>query len=185
MPLLQVIVTSTRPGRIGRAVGDWFASVAESHGGFEVELVDLADVDLPFMDEPKHPRMRQYEHAHTLRWSETIERADAFAFVMPEYNHGFNAQLKNAIDFLWNEWNHKPVALVGYGGVAAGARAMEALMPVLAAVRLTPVGQVPIPFVHDRAENGRIVPNEPMIEGANAVLDELLRAGGVLRAYRK
>lgn len=185
MPLLQVIVTSTRPGRIGRAVGDWFTAVAEAHGGFDVELVDLADVDLPFMDEPKHPRMRRYEHEHTRRWSETIERADAFAFVMPEYNHGFNAQLKNAIDFLWNEWNHKPVALVGYGGVSAGSRAMEALMPVLAAVRMVPVGQVPIPFVHDRAEGGVIVPNGPMDDGANGVLDELRRAHGVLRAFRE
>lgn len=185
MPVLQVLVASTRPGRIGRAVGEWFTSVARDHGGFDVELIDLAEVDLPFMDEPKHPRMRRYEHTHTREWSETIERADAFAFVMPEYNHGFNAPLKNAIDFLWNEWNHKPVGLVGYGGVSAGARAMEALMPVLAAVRLVPVGQVPIPFVHDRAEDGVIVANEPMIDGANGVLDELQRTAGVLRALRE
>ena len=185
MPLLQVIVASTRPGRVGRSVGEWFASVARDHGAFDVELVDLAEVDLPFLDEPKHPRMQDYRHEHTRRWSETVERADAFAFVMPEYNHGFNAPLKNAIDFLWNEWNHKPVALVGYGGVAAGARAMEMLMPVLAAVRLVPVGEVPIPFVHNHVEDGELVPNAPMDDGARDVLDELDRSAQVLAGFRE
>ena len=185
MALLQVIVASTRPGRVGRAVGDWFVVEARSHGRFDVELVDLADVDLPFMDEPNHPRLQQYEHEHTKRWSETITRGDAFAFVTPEYNHGFNAQLKNAIDFLWNEWNHKPVALVGYGGVSGGVRAMELLTPVLAAVRLVPVGQVPIPFVHNHVEDGELVPNGPMEDGARSVLDELDRSVQVLSAFRQ
>lgn len=185
MPLLQVIVASTRPGRVGRTVADWFASAAEAHGHFDVEVVDLAEVGLPFMDEPLHPRMQQYEHEHTRRWSETISRGDAYAFVMPEYNHGFNAQLKNAIDFLWNEWNHKPVVLVGYGGVAAGARAMEALMPVLAAVRLVPVAQVPIPFVHNHVEDGRFVPNGPMEDGAAGALDELAQSAAVLAGMRE
>ncbi len=86
MPLLQVIVASTRPGRVGRTVAEWFAAEAEGHAGFDVELVDLAEVDLPLFDEPKHPRLQQYEHDHTRRWSDTISRGDAFAFVMPEYN---------------------------------------------------------------------------------------------------
>lgn len=185
MPLLQVIVASTRPGRVGRAVGDWFTAEVGEHGHFDVELVDLAEVDLPFMDEPNHPRMQDYQHDHTKRWSETIDRADAYAFVTPEYNHGFNAQLKNAIDFLWNEWNDKPVALVGYGGVAGGARAMEMLIPVLAAVRLVPVGQVPIPFVHNHVEDGELVPNDPMHDGARSVLDELARSAEVLARLRE
>lgn len=184
MPLLQVIVTSTRPGRIGRAVGDWFADAADAHGTFEVELVDLADVGLPFMDEPKHPRFREYQHEHTRRWSATIARGDAYAFVMPEYNHGFNAQLKNAIDFLWHEWNDKPVVLVGYGGVSAGSRAMTMLKPVLDAVRLVAVAEVPIPFVHAHAEDDRIVANVPMEEGAAAALDQLARLSDALRGLR-
>jgi NAD(P)H-dependent FMN reductase len=184
MPLLQVIVSSTRPGRVGRAVGDWFAAAAEAHGAFDVELVDLAEVALPFMDEPRHPRFRRYEHDHTRRWSETISRGDAYAFVMPEYNHGFNAQLKNAIDFLWHEWNDKPVVLVGYGGVSAGSRAMTMLRPVLGAVRLVPVAEVPIPFVHSHVEDGRIVPNLPMEEGADAAMRELERVVAALSTLR-
>lgn len=184
MPLLQVIVASTRPGRIGRAVGEWFSSAARSHGQFDVEFVDLAEVGLPFMDEPLHPRLQQYEHDHTRQWSETISRGDAYAFVMPEYNHGFNAQIKNAIDFLWNEWNHKPVILVGYGGVSAGTRAMEMLTPVLAAVRLVPVAQVPVPFVHNHVEDDRLVPNSPMEAGAAGALDELGKSAVVLSGMR-
>jgi len=184
MPLLQVIVASTRPGRVGRAVGEWFVSAAEAHGRFDVELVDLAEVALPFLDEPKHPRLREYEHEHTMRWSATIERADAFAFVMPEYNFGYSAPLKNAIDFLWHEWTDKPVALVGYGGVSGGLRAMQVLKPVLSSVRLVPVAEVPIPFVHQRLQDGRLEPNVPMEEGAAGALDGLARMAEVLAPAR-
>jgi NAD(P)H-dependent FMN reductase len=176
MPLLQVIVASTRPGRVGRTVAEWFAAEAEEHGGLDVELVDLAEVDLPLFDEPKHPRLQEYEHDHTRRWSETISRGDAYAFVMPEYNFGYNAALKNAIDFLWREWNDKPVALVGYGGVSGGLRAMTVLKPVLTAVRLRYVAEVPIPFVHDRVEDGRLEANDPMRSGAKGALDALAGA---------
>jgi NAD(P)H-dependent FMN reductase len=184
MPLLQVIVSSTRPGRVGRAVGDWFVAAAEAHGTFDVELVDLAEVALPFLDEPRHPRLRRYEHDHTRRWSETISRGDAYALVMPEYNHGFDAQLKNAIDFLWLEWNDKPVVLVGYGGVSGGSRAMTMLRPVLGAVRLVPVAEVPVPFVHTHVEDGRVVPNLPMEEGAESALGELDRVAAALSTLR-
>ncbi|HAS10310.1 MAG TPA: NADPH-dependent FMN reductase [Acidimicrobiaceae bacterium] len=176
MPLLQVIVASTRPGRVGRTVAEWFAAEAEGHDGFDVELVDLAEVDLPLFDEPEHPRLQQYEHDHTRRWSETISRGDAFAFVMPEYNFGYNAALKNAIDFLWTEWNDKPVALVGYGGVSGGLRAMQLLKPVLTAVKLRYVAEVPIPFVHDRVQDGSLEANDPMRSGAAGALDALAGA---------
>jgi NAD(P)H-dependent FMN reductase len=182
MPLLQVIVASTRPGRVGRTVGEWFAAEAGRHGNFDVELVDLAEVGLPFFDEPKHPRLGQYEHDHTRRWSETISRGDAFAFVMPEYNFGFNAVLKNAIDFLWNEWNDKPVALVGYGGVSGGLRAIQMIKPVLTAVRLQHVAEVPVPFVHDRVEDGELEVNDPMRQGADGALDALTLAVRVRQA---
>jgi NAD(P)H-dependent FMN reductase len=182
--LLQVIVASTRPGRVGRMVGDWFAAEATAHGVFDVELVDLQRVNLPLLDEPKHPRFADYAHEHTRRWSETIARADAFAFVMPEYNHGYSAPLKNAIDFLWNEWNDKPVILVGYGGVSGGIRAMQALKPVLAAVRLHPVAEVPIPFVHEHVADGSFVATAPMVQGGRAALDAAVRLHEVLMALR-
>jgi NAD(P)H-dependent FMN reductase len=184
MPTLQVIVASTRPGRIGRAVGDWFAATARDHDRFDVELIDLADVGLPFLDEPKHPRLGDYAHDHTRRWSETVQRGDAYAFVMPEYNFGYSAVLKNAIDFLWNEWNDKPVALVTYGGVSGGLRAAQGIKPVLSAVKLRMAAEVPVPFVHQRLVDGRIEPNEPMEAGASGALDELARLVGVFDAAR-
>ena len=93
---------------------------AVAHDGFQPELVDLAEVALPFMDEPNHPRLRTYIHQHTKDWSAKIEAGDAFVFVMPEYNHGMTAPLKNALDYLQHEWQYKPLGFVSYGGVAAG-----------------------------------------------------------------
>ena len=183
---LQIIVASTRPGRIGRSVADWFRPIAEGHGGFDVELVDLAEVALPLFDEPKHPRLREYEHQHTRDWSATIARADAFAFVMPEYNHGFNAALKNALDFLAHEWAHKPVGAVSYGGVAAGTRAWQLLKPVLAVLKMTPVVEaVHIPFVHEHEDDeGQFVGNDVMAESSTAMLDALARTARALRPLR-
>ncbi len=149
MPLIQVIVASTREGRIGRHVADWVVEVGRARGGAEIELVDLKDVALPMFDEAKHPRLGQYAHEHTKRWSASVSRADGFVFVTPEYNHSFPASLKNAIDYLHNEWQFKPVGFVSYGGVAAGTRAVQALKPVLAALQMVPVLEgVNIPFVH-------------------------------------
>ena len=92
-PVLQIVIASTRPGRVGLPVAQWFEQAAVAHGGFEVEVIDLAEINLPFLDEPNHPRLRQYVHQHTKDWSAVIERGDAYVFVMPEYNFGFNAVL--------------------------------------------------------------------------------------------
>jgi NAD(P)H-dependent FMN reductase len=127
MPKLHVILASTRPGRAGEPIADWFVERAAAHGAFDVELVDLAEVALPFMDEPNHPRLRRYTHEHTKAWSARVDSADAFVFVTPEYNYGLTAPLKNAIDYLHFEWQHKPVGFVSYGGVAAGTRAVQML----------------------------------------------------------
>lgn len=174
-PLLQVIVASTRPGRIGRSIGEWVERAAIEHGGFDVELVDLAEVDLPFLDEPNHPRLGQYLNQHTRDWSATVSRADAFVFVTPEYNHSFNAVLKNAIDFLHNEWQHKAVAFVSYGGVAAGTRAVQALKPVTTALRMVPVvDAVTIPFAAQVLDDDGVVqPNDLLTASAKAMFDEL------------
>lgn len=150
---LKIILASTREGRKGPAVAHWIVEAAKAHGAFDVELLDLAEIDLPFMDEPNHPRLKQYTHAHTKAWSATIESADAFIFVMPEYNFGYTAPLKNALDFVFQEWRNKPVGLVSYGGVSGGLRATQLLKPVLTAVQLTVAGEVPIPF--SRSSSGR------------------------------
>jgi NAD(P)H-dependent FMN reductase len=185
-PVLQIIIASTRPGRVGPSVASWIYERAVAHGGFDVELVDLAEVNLPMFDEPKHPRFRQYVHQHTKDWSATIERADAFIFVVPEYNYGFNAAIKNAIDYLNAEWQHKPVGFVSYGGVAAGTRAVQMLKQVITTLKMVPMfDAVNIPFVQQFLdEERRLQPNEIMEGAATAMLDELVRWTASLRALR-
>ncbi len=100
---LKIIVASTRPGRKGPALAIWIFDVAKKHTEFSVELLDLAEINLPFLDEPNHPRLQKYTKEHTKKWSATIAAADAFIFVTPEYNYGYPASLKNALDFLFNE----------------------------------------------------------------------------------
>ncbi|MEU9407638.1 NAD(P)H-dependent oxidoreductase [Streptomyces sp. NPDC048281] len=187
MAKLEIIVASTRPGRIGLTIGEWFEARAKEHGGFdEVELVDLAEVDLPFMNEPHHPRLGKYTHQHTRDWSAKVAEADAFVFVMPEYNYGYNAELKNAIDYLHREWHYKPVGLVSYGGVSAGTRAAQMIKQVVTTLRMTPVFEsVSIPFVHQFLdEEEGLVANEVMNASAPAMLDELVRVEEALRPLR-
>lgn len=188
MAKLEIIVASTRPGRVGLPIGQWVEKEAAAHGGFsEVELVDLAEVNLPFMDEPNHPRLRQYTHQHTLDWSAKVAEADAFVFVMPEYNSGINAPLKNALDYLNHEWHYKPVGLVSYGGVSAGVRAAQMVKQVVTTLRMTPIFEaVAIPFVtqfFDEEDN--LVPNDVMIASAKAMFEELVRVAEALRPLRE
>jgi NAD(P)H-dependent FMN reductase len=186
MPTLKVIIGSTRPGRVGLPVANWFVDVAKKHGGFDVEVLDLAEWNLPLMDEPNHPRLAQYTHQHTKDWSAAVASADAFVFVMPEYNYSFNAPLKNAIDYLNVEWQHKPAGLVSYGGVSAGLRAASALRAVLTAVKVHTVPEaVSIPFVRQFLDDEeRIVANDVMETGATAMLDELARLAPALAPLR-
>lgn len=185
-PVLQIIAASTRPGRRGIAVARWVRQLAEAHGGFDVELVDLAEVGLPVFDEPNHPRLRRYEHQHTKDWSATVDRADAYVFVVPEYNHSFPAAVKNALDYLSLEWADKPAGLVSYGGVSAGLRAATALKPVLAALRMVPVVEaVSIPFFAQfLTDDDEFAPNTELEAGGKAMLDELARLAPALRRLR-
>jgi NAD(P)H-dependent FMN reductase len=185
-PVLQIIIASTRPGRVGPSVAAWIQDRAIAHGGFDVELIDLAEVNLPMMDEPNHPRLRSYVHQHTKDWSATIDRADAFIFVVPEYNYGFNAPIKNAIDYLHFEWQHKALGFASYGGVGAGTRAVQMLKQVVTALKMVPLfDAVNIPFVVQFLdEDRRLKPNEIMESAATAMLDELARWTASLRALR-
>jgi NAD(P)H-dependent FMN reductase len=186
-PILQIIIASTRPGRVGPSVASWIHQRAIAHGGFDVELIDLAEVNLPMFDEPKHPRLHQYVHQHTKDWSATIDRADAFIFVIPEYNYGFNAAIKNAIDYLNAEWKHKPVGFVSYGGVGAGTRAVQMLKQVITALSMVPVfDAVNIPFIQQFLDDERkLQPNDIMETAATTMLDELVRWTATLRALRE
>jgi len=186
MPNLTIIIGSTRPGRAGAAIAQWFAARAKDHGGFDVTVVDLAEVDLPLLDEPNHPRLRQYTRQHTKDWSAIIEAADAFVIVTPEYNNGYPAALKNAIDYLHHEWRNKPVGFVSYGGVAAGTRAVQQLKQVVTALRMLPVyDSVNIPFHAQLLDSdGVLRPNEVMEQAAGTMLDELVRTEAALRPLR-
>ncbi len=187
MPKLMIVIGSVRPGRVGRPIAEWFERRAHEHGGFDVEVVDLAELGLPLLDEPAHPRLRQYTQPHTHAWSAMVEDADAFVFVTSEYNHSYPPALKNAIDYLHHEWKDKPVGFVSYGGVAAVTRAVQHLKPVVSVLKMTPVAEsVNIPFFHQFLnDDGEIVANEVMEQSADAMLDELLRLEGALRPLRE
>ena len=184
---LHVVVASTRPGRKGRAIGEWFLGHARRHGGLDATLVDLAEVGLPFLDEPEDPATGRYMHEHTKRWSATVDEADAFVFVMPEYNHSFNAPLKNAIDFLHDEWAHKPAGFVSYGGIAGGTRAVQMLKPVLLTLRMVPIPDaVVVPGVAKHFDDGgHFTTNEMVDRSATVMLDELERVGSALQSLRE
>lgn len=182
-PLLQIHIGSTRPNRLGPAFAAWFAEVAERQSSFEVEVIDLAQVALPLLDEPNHPRLRQYVHQHTRDWSATVERADAFVLVTPEYNYGYSAATKNALDYLCHEWGDKAVGFVSYGGVGAGTRAVQQLKQVVTTLRMVPVLEaVNIPFaMHKVTADGEVVKEDGLEKAATAMLEELARMTAKLR----
>ena len=186
MPQLMIVIAITRPGRVGLPVAEWFRERAEEHGGFAVGLVDLAELQLPLLDEASHPRLRQYTQQHTHDWSAMVADADAFVFVTAEYNYGYPAALKNAIDYLHQEWQYKPVGFVSYGGVAAGTRAVQQLKQVVGAVKLVAVVEaVNIPFVAQFIDNhGVLQANDVMEQAARAMLDELVRVQAALAPLR-
>lgn len=187
MPRLGLIIASTRPGRVGLPVAEWIQTVVREHGAFELDVLDLAEIALPLMDEPNHPRLQRYTNPHTVAWSARVDECDAFVLVMPEYNYGFTAPLKNAIDYLHNEWKYKPVGLVSYGGIAAGTRAAQMIKLVLTTLRMVPLFEaVSIPFVASFIDDDdRFQPNQILIDSARAMLDELVRVEDALRPLRK
>lgn len=138
MAHIQIIIGSTRPGRLGLPIAKWFLNQVEGKSENTFELVDITDYNLPVFNEPKLPSQQDYEHEETKRWAQTISKADAYVLVTPEYNHAPAASLKNALDFLYNEWKHKPVSFVGYGSVG-GIRAIEQLIPITVALGLFPL----------------------------------------------
>lgn len=185
MPTLTIVIASTRPGRAGLPIATWFEKHARAFDGFDVVVADLAEVNLPMFDEPNHPRLQKYTKAHTKEWSAVIAASDAFVFVTPEYNYGYPATLKNAIDFLHHEWLYKPVGFVSYGGVAAGTRAVQQLKQVVTTLKMVPLfDAVSIPFHTQFIKDGVVEPNEIMETSADAMLAELARVEAALRPLR-
>src|ERR687898_67267 len=135
---VAVILGSTRPGRNGEAVSQWIYEIAKKRSDADFELVDIKDFNLPLLDEPVPPSMGQYSQEHTRTWSAKIDSFDAYVFVTAEYNHGIPGALKNAIDFLFKEWNNKVAGFVSYGGTG-GVRAVEQLRLVMAELKVATV----------------------------------------------
>ncbi len=185
MPKLDVVVLGTRPGRAGLPVAQWFLERARAHGKFETELVDLKEVNLPFLDETKHPRLGQYDHEHTKRWSASVAAADAFVFVTPEYNFSTPPTLLNALNYLFREWHYKPAGFVSYGGVSGGLRSTQMSKLALTTLKIVPmVEQVSIPFVAKHVNEGVFSGDEHAEKAATVLLDELLRWASALKALR-
>jgi NAD(P)H-dependent FMN reductase len=172
---------------MGPTVGNWFLEQAHRHAKFEVEAVDLAAVNLPLLDEPNHPRLRKYEHEHTKRWSATVDRADAFVFVTPEYNYGTPPSLVNALDYLHHEWHYKPVGFVSYGGVSGGTRSVQMTKQVVTALKMMPMFEaVTIPFFaqYVNTDTGAFAPGKVQDDAAVVMLDELLKWAEAMKGMR-
>ena len=187
MSTLKIILGSTRPGSIAPAIGDWVAGQARRLADFdEVVILDLAEINLPFLDEPHHPKLGRYTKPHTLAWANDIDTADALVIITPEYNGGYPAPLKNALDFLHAEWSNKALGMVSYGGgLSGGARAADMLLPVtsqlgLACARHT----VAIPRANRQVVDGEFVPTPADSGRITAMLAELARLDAHLAPRR-
>ena len=183
---LNIIIGSTRPGRVGPVVAQWVNEVAREHGKFDVELVDLADFALPLLDEAAHPKAQQYAHEPTKRWSSSVAAADAFLFITPEYDYFPPAALVNAVQVLMLEWFYKPAGVVSYGGISGGLRSSQVFRQLLSNVNVHALPQVvPVPnFPQFIDHDGVLRPNEPMKDGLNGLLHELHKWAGALKTLR-
>lgn len=187
MHRLKVIVASTREERKGAVIADWFVNIMNAHPEFEVEVLDLKDINLPFLDEPEHPRLQNYRNDHTRQWGETIDSADAFVFVTCEYNYGFPPSLKNALDFVSQEWNYKPVGFISYGGMGGGVRAVQMLKQVVTTLKMVPLFEaVYIPFFNKYInENDVFEGTEEQKEATGIMLNELALWADNLKIMRQ
>lgn len=181
---IAIIIGSTRPGRKGEAVGKWAYDIARKRTDAEFELVDIAEFNLPLLDEPMPPALGQYRHDHTRAWSAKIASFDGYVFVTPEYNHGTCAALKNAIDFLQREWTDKAAGFIGYGGTM-GARAVENLRLAMAALQVATVrSQVGLSMFTDFENFSVFKPADAQEKSVNDLLDQVIAWSGALRPLR-
>jgi len=182
---IAIIIGSTRPGRNGEAVARWVYEIAQKRGDAEFELVDIKDFNLPLLDEPEPPVMREYTQPHTKAWSAKIDSFDAYVFVTPEYNHATSGALKNAIDFLYREWNNKAAGFVGYGG-SGGTRAVENLRLVMGELQIADVrAQVALSFSTDFENFSVFKPAPKQERSVNNMLNQVIAWGGALKILRE
>jgi len=184
---IHTIICSTRHGRIGPSIAKWFHELAVQHGKFEPVLVDLAEFNLPIYDEPEHPVRQNYQHEHTKKWAASVNAADAYVFVTPEYNFGPPPSLLNALDYVYKEWNYKPAALVSYGGTSGGLRAAQMEKLTLTTLKVMPIVEAVV--VQHAAghfdDNDNFLPSDIHKASGISLLDELNRWAEALKTMRQ
>jgi NAD(P)H-dependent FMN reductase len=181
---VAMVTGSTRPGRNNEAVARWVYDIANKRRDAEFELVDIADDNLPLLDEAVPLSMGQYRHAHTKAWADKIGSFDAYVFVTPEYNHGTSGALKNAIDYLYREWNNKAAGFVSYGSAGA-ARAVEQLRLVMGELMVADVrAQVMLSLFTDFEHFSTFKPDPRHEAEVHTMLDQVIAWGGVLKRLR-
>ncbi|MBC6460670.1 NADPH-dependent FMN reductase [Actinomadura sp. HBU206391] len=181
---IGIILGSTRPGRNGEAVARWIHQLAVQRGDAEFELVDLLDYKLPHLDEALPPSLGQYAQPHTQAWAAKIASFDGFVFVTPEYNHSTSGALKNAIDFLYGEWNNKACGFVSYGS-AGGTRAVEHLRLIAAELQMADVrGQVALSLFTDFENFSVFKPGDHQLQSVNGMLDQVVAWSEALSPLR-
>ncbi len=182
---IGVIIGSTRPNRAGEAVAKWVHGLAVTREDANYELVDVKDFNLPLLDEPIPPSQGKYSQPHTKKWAATIETFDAFVFVTPEYNHSTSGALKNAIDFLYKEWNNEAAGFVSYGS-AGGVRAVEHLRLIMAELQIADVrAQVMLSLFTDFENYTTFKPSPHHEKTVKQMLDQVLVWGAALRSVRR
>ncbi|KUG51289.1 NADPH-dependent FMN reductase [Kocuria rosea subsp. polaris] len=184
MTRIAVIAGSTRPNRNARTVADWVHEHAQDRTDAQFDLVDIADQHLPLLDEPMPPATGQYSKEHTRAWAEKIASYDGFVFVTPEYNHSVPAALKNAVDYLYAEWNNKSIGFVSYGS-AGGTRAVEAWRLIAAELQMADVrAQVFLPFGSEFDDDFAFTPTEEAAGALQTVFDQVVAWAEALAPLR-
>lgn len=188
---IQVIMGSTRQGRFSEQPAKWVMDNLQKQEGVEAELIDLRDWKLPFYDEPVSPGMMEMMKADYVnplgkKWAAKIGEADGYIMIVPEYNHGYPAVLKNAIDYVYKEWNNKPIAFVSYGGVAGGTRSVQQLRQVVIELQMVPIRNgVHIPMFWTLLDDKGELHMENHADGIKALIDQLLSWAKSLKAMRE
>ena len=181
---IGIIIGSTRPGRNTKAVAQWVFDHAQTRSDAEFELVDIADYDLPLLDEPVPPAMGQYSKPHTLKWAAKIDSLDAFIFVVPEYNHSMSGAIKNAIDFLFKEWNNKAAGFVAFGS-AYGTRAVEHLRGVMGELMVADVrNHIGFSLFYDFENYSDFKPQDRHKDLLDEMIDQVISWGTALQQVR-
>ncbi len=182
---IGIIIGSTRPNRVGKDVAQWVFEQTRTRNDAEFELVDLKDFNLPLLDEPIPPAMGQYSQPHTQKWARKIATFDCFIFVSPEYNHGTSGALKNALDFLYKEWNNKVAGFVAYGS-AGGTRAVEQLRLVMAELQIATVrSQVAFSLKTDFENFKTFKPADYHKNNLKTLIDQLINWGNAFRTLHQ